>query len=77
MALFGRRSSDDDEAQDADPIDDAVVFDVRLRQERLRQSGQAHTRRQMQRVWAAILAGWQRDRDRMKWTDERTGRPIP
>lgn len=69
MALF-RRSDDDAEAQEPDPMDDVVVFDVRQRQRRLRETGQAHTRRMMQRTWDTILASLQQERDRMTWEDE-------
>jgi hypothetical protein len=69
VGLF-RRSEDDAEADEPPPpIDDAVDFDLRHRQQRLRETGKAHTRRAMEKVWKEILKSLQADRDRMKWDD--------
>ena len=74
MALFGRREDPKDNEPDDEPIDDAVDFDVSLRQKRIRENGAVHTKRQMAKVWAAIMAGWQSDRNRMRFFNERTGK---
>jgi hypothetical protein len=77
VAFFGRRElpPGSDEQPDDEPMDDAVDFDLSRRQEHLRKSGKAHTRRAMERVWAQMQARWARDRYR--YLDERTGKVTP
>ena len=77
MGIFRRPPDDDDsEAMHILPIDDAAVFDIRERQKRIRESGVAHTRRMMEKVWNTMQSRWQWERDRYDWIDERTGQVI-
>lgn len=70
MSVFFPRRRDDSENDPPEPVDDTTVFDIRRRQQRLRETGQAHTRRKMQQVWDTILKSLQEERNRMRWEDE-------
>ncbi len=67
--VFGRRRDAEDD-EPPEPADDAVVFDVRRRQQRLRETGHAHTRRVMAQCWDNICESLRRERYRMKRDDE-------
>ena len=75
VALFGRRELPPGDDETPEPMDDAVDFDLSRRQDHLRKSGTAHTRRAMEKVWRSMQARWAQDRYR--YVDERTGKVVP
>jgi hypothetical protein len=61
----GRRGDGVEDDETPEPIDDAVDFDLKRRQQRLK--AKTHTRRVMEKVWAEIQASLRTDATRMKW----------
>ena len=64
--------------QPEDPMDDAVDFDVTIRQRAIRE---AHAKRKdeirvLTTLSREITASLQSCRDSLKWVDERTRRPL-